>query len=111
MNHLCYADDLCLTSLSSSGMKQLLDICSNYAKEHSLMYNGKKSFSLCFKRKTIKCERPVLIMDKLDIPNVTQCRYIGITICKKNCDLDLKRQMKKNVWECKHVVEAIRRLM
>ena len=26
-NHLCYADDICLISLSSSGMQQLLDIC------------------------------------------------------------------------------------
>ena len=25
INHLCYADDLCLISLSSAGMQQLLD--------------------------------------------------------------------------------------
>ena len=27
-NHLCYADDLCLISLSSAGMQKLLGLCS-----------------------------------------------------------------------------------
>ena len=31
INHLCYADDLCLISLSSSGMQHPLDICDTYA--------------------------------------------------------------------------------
>ena len=33
INHLCYADDLCLISLSSAGMQKLLDMCSTYAKQ------------------------------------------------------------------------------
>ena len=39
IRHLCYADDLCLISLSSSGMQQLLHICNTYAAEHQLLYN------------------------------------------------------------------------
>ena len=35
-NHLCYTDDLCLLSLSSSGMQQLLTICKEYACAHKL---------------------------------------------------------------------------
>ena len=31
INHLCYADDLCLISLSSAGMQSLLDICNSCA--------------------------------------------------------------------------------
>ena len=34
INHLCYADDLCLISLSSAGMQKLLAMCSTYATEH-----------------------------------------------------------------------------
>ena len=48
LNHLCYADDLCLLSLSSTSMQKLLGICSKYANDHSLTYNAKISFSLCF---------------------------------------------------------------
>ena len=48
VNHLSYADDLCLICLSSAGMQKLLNVCSNYATEHSLSYNANKSYSLCF---------------------------------------------------------------
>ena len=34
VNHICYADDLCLFALSSSGMQHLLDLCSVYATNH-----------------------------------------------------------------------------
>ena len=40
INHLCYADDLYLISLSSSGMQHLNNICNEYATTHKLLYNG-----------------------------------------------------------------------
>ena len=95
INHLCYADDLCLISLASSGMQQLLHICNKYAAEHQLLYNGSKSFSLCFKRKKLKVSLPFFVLGKSKIPMVEQCRYLGTTISIKDSDLELKRQMRK----------------
>ena len=95
VNHLSYADDLCLICLSLAGMQQLLNVCSKYATEHSLSYNATKSYSLCFKATTIKFERPTQHFGQISIPNVTDCRYLGITISVKNCDYNLKRQMRK----------------
>ena len=46
INHLCYVDDLCLISLSSSGMQHILDICDTYAISHQLSYNATKSTHL-----------------------------------------------------------------
>ena len=37
LNNLCYANDMCLVSLSSAGMQRLLNICNNYAEQHSLL--------------------------------------------------------------------------
>ena len=37
VNHLCYADGICLISLSSAGMQQLLNICDTYEK-NSMTY-------------------------------------------------------------------------
>ena len=54
-----------------------------------------KSFSLCFKRKDLKISSPTFFLDQSKIPLVEQCRYLGTTISIKNCDLDLKRQMRK----------------
>ena len=95
LNHLCYADDLCLISLSSAGMQQLLNICQNYAMDQQLLYNGSKSYSLCFKSKSIKITQPSFYLNLLKITIVENCRYLGITISTKNSDLDLKRQMRK----------------
>ena len=67
----------------------------NYATEHSLSYNANKSYSLCFKATAIKFERPTLYFGQMSIPNVTDCRYLGITISVKNCDLNLKRQKRR----------------
>ena len=100
VNHLSYADDLCLICPSSAGMQKLLNVCSNYAIEHSLSYNAIKSYSLCLKATTIKFDRPTPYFGQMSIPNVTDCRYHGITISVKNCDLNLKRQKEKIL--CKH---------
>ena len=65
LNHLCYADDLCLISLSSSGMQQLLNIhvCQTYATYHELLYNGAKSCSPCIKTNIIKTKQPSFYLD------------------------------------------------
>ena len=36
LNHLYYADDMCLISISSSGMQQLLNFCDSFSIEHLL---------------------------------------------------------------------------
>ena len=96
MNHLSYADDLCLICLSSAGMQKLLNVCSNYATEHSLSYNANnKWYSLYFKATTIKFERPTLYFGQMSIPNVTDCKYLGITISVENCELDLKHEKRR----------------
>ena len=60
-----------------------------------MSYNANKSYSLCFKATTINFNWPTLYLGQISIPNVTDCRYLGLTISVKNCDLDLKRQMRK----------------
>ena len=65
INHLCYADDLCLISLSSAGIQKLLDMCSTYAIQHLLTYNGYKSYSMCFKPKHAL---PIIRYQKFDAP-------------------------------------------
>ena len=86
---------MCLIRLSSAGMQSLVDICNSSAIEHVLTYNSNKSYSLCFKPKHIKFARPCFYLNGLEIPRVDQCKYLEIMIFTKNCDIDLKRQMRK----------------
>ena len=41
INHMLYADDLCIVSLSSAGLQQLLTICDQYCAMHSITFNVK----------------------------------------------------------------------
>ena len=70
INNLCYADDLCLISLSSSGMQHLLNICKEYAFTPKLLYNGSKSFAFYFKKNTLKVSSPSFYLDLMKIPTV-----------------------------------------
>ena len=59
LNYLCYADGMCLISIYSAGMQELLNVCHSYSIEHSLLYNGNKSYSLCFKPTLSNLRDPV----------------------------------------------------
>ena len=51
-------------------MQQLLNICQSYAIKQQLLYNGSKSFTLCFKSKAIKIKQPSFFLNELEIPMV-----------------------------------------
>ena len=106
VNHLCYADDICLISLSSAGRQQLLNICDTYVKEHDLLYNCGKSYFLCFKPKCSIFNRSVFTLNHLNIPTANQSKCPGIIISENNCAPDLKQQMCKlfaNVYDYKKI--------
>ena len=42
----------------------------------------------------MKFERPCFYLGEMIIPEVTQCKYLGVIIFDHNCDLDQKRQMR-----------------
>ena len=90
LNQLCYADDLCLINISSAGVQKLLNLCSKYAVDHSLTYNAKKMFCYVFASRSVKISRPQLYLDTLVIPHVSECKYLGVIVCQKNCDVALQ---------------------
>ena len=50
INHLLYADDLCIVSLPSAGLQQLLTICDQYCAVHSITFCKVSVASLIFPR-------------------------------------------------------------
>ena len=49
INHMLCANYLCIVSLSSSGLQQLLSICDQYCAMHSITFNVKNLY-VCFFR-------------------------------------------------------------
>ena len=87
VNHLYYADDIYLINQSSAGMQQLLNFCDTYVKEHDLLFNGSKSYSILY---VLNSNVPYLkgsvsTSNHLNIPTVNQSKYLGIIISENNC--------------------------
>ena len=63
INHMMYADDICIVFLSSSGLQHLLNICSDYRERHDLTFNAKKSMCMYFSTSINKhCGLPVIYL-------------------------------------------------
>ena len=46
MNHVIYADDICL--LAPSGLQQMLDVCLNFSICNDIIFNPVKSVCIAF---------------------------------------------------------------
>ena len=53
LNHIIYADGLCCFAANAGGLQDLLDVCSNYAKLHDIVFNCKKTVGMIFSSKNM----------------------------------------------------------
>ena len=58
VNHLMFADDICVLSPSISGLQFLLNICGDYAAEHEITFNCNKTIGVLFCPKKYKQPAP-----------------------------------------------------
>ena len=54
MNHVMYADDICLLAPGAIGMQKMLDVCFNFSLRNYIMFNPVKSVCVTFKPKNSK---------------------------------------------------------
>ena len=52
MNHMMYADDLCVFSPSVAGLRKLTDCCAEYGNMFDTTYNANKSFCMIIDNKS-----------------------------------------------------------
>ena len=45
--------------------------------------------------KQVEFYAPYFYLNRLEIPKVDRCKYLGIMISIKNCDIDMNKQMRK----------------
>ena len=58
INHVMYADDICLLAPSASAMQSLLDVCYDYGSDNDILFNPIKSVDTIFKPKAYKLYLP-----------------------------------------------------
>ena len=97
INHMLYADDLCIVSLSSAGLQQLLSICDQYCAMHSVTFNVKKSVCMFFRCSMNKtCDITNVVLSGNIIDYVHKTKYLGVLLSSDmKTSIDVCRQTSK----------------
>ena len=97
INHVFYADDLCLMAPCAIALQELLNICYRYSVEVNLNFNATKSFCVAFTPKHYKLSLPPLFMNISPIMYTDSIKYLGFTFTSRSnhCDdADILKQMR-----------------
>ena len=94
---MLYAEDLCIVSLSSAGIQNLLSICDIYCASHSITFNIKKSVCMFFKSSFNKhCDYANVYLSGNHIDFVQEVKYLGVLLnSSMKTSIDVSRQTRK----------------
>ena len=79
MNHVMYADAICLMVPSPTFLQELIDICYDFSVQYDLSLNSFKSYCIVSKPKSYKLSCPILYMDNLELKYADNFKYLGFT--------------------------------
>ena len=95
MNHVMYADDICLLAPSAIGLQRLLDVCFDFSISNDIMFNPIKSVCVVFKYKSNKLYCPTVSLDCDILEYTAHTKYLGFTFSMNaQDDDDMLRQMR-----------------
>ena len=81
VNHLIFADDVCVFSPSISGLQCLLNICVDYVAEHEITFNCNKTIGVLFCPKKYKQPSPSNVFPNgVRVHFFDQVTYLGVWI-------------------------------
>ena len=90
-------DDLCIISLSSAGLQQLLEQCDDYCRKHSITFNVSKSISMFFNfAVNKKCDITNLFLSSKAFDLVQETKYLDVMLKSQlKTSIDVSRQTRK----------------
>ena len=96
INHLSYADDMCLIAPSARALQVLLDHCHRYAESHNIIYNGTKSVCMYVKSKKFKVSNiPKVKLGSNVLEYVPSYKYLGCMISDTlSDDTDIRKTLR-----------------
>ena len=89
MNHVMYADDICLMAPSAIGLQKMLAVCFDFSlRNDMIMFNPVKSVRVTFKPKNSKLSCQSVRLDCNILKYISQTKYYA------QDDEDMLRQMR-----------------
>ena len=95
VNHVMYADDICLMAQSHAALQKLINICYDFSIQNNLSFNSTKSFCMVFKPRLYNLLCPTFYMNTEILDYAANIKYLGFTFSSdKKDDNDMLRQMR-----------------
>ena len=96
INHVFYADDLCLMALCAIALQELINLCYEYSIGIDMNFNALKSYCIAFTPKLYKLTLPSLHINYLPISYTDSIKYLGYMFSSNNSDdNEMLRQMRR----------------
>ena len=99
LNHLMFADDICVFCPSVRWLQRILDVCQAYAESHGIIYNCNKTVCMTFKAKSAKSTAtPVLKLGGQYVTNTNIWGFYWILSSqmtktfRDNCNINIVQQ-------------------
>ena len=97
MNHMMYADDLCVFSPSVAGLRKLTDCCAEYGNMFDITYNANKSICMVIDNNPRGNIHPVVINNQT-LPHTEKCKYLDHIINNNLTDDDDIARQKRCIY-------------
>lgn len=99
INHLIYADDLCLISPSLAGLRKLISVCESTATQLSVNFNPSKSVCMRFVPNHYRDLPDVNVtLNCMPLDFVKETRYLGHIISNNLSDASDMRKAKRAIY-------------
>ena len=102
INHLMYADDLVIISLSAKGLQCLVDICAVYGQNHDILFNHDKTVCMYMPSGNhYYLNTPVVILNGIQLAFVRTYKYLStVMTCDNADDANMRRQRGIYICSC-----------
>ena len=90
---LCYADDILLASLTSTGLQSMINLASKYITEHGLTFNATKTECSVFGKCTL-LPKPCWYMDNIRLKEVPFVKYLGVHLSSQIPGIHVEKRIK-----------------
>ena len=95
INHLFYANDLCLMAPSPVGLQLIIDMCANCGFENDILFNRSKSVCLVVKPRGRNVSTPLMFLNGDALEYVDSVKYIGVLLSHDMKDhADMSRHLR-----------------